>query len=473
MWTIPRILANPACALLLFCLARASGASAQTFTSLFSFGYPYGCVPQGALIQGIDGNLYGTTPNGGCDNGGTVFKITPDGRLTTLVGLDNPNAGLIQTVDGDFYGTTSEGGTDNAGTVFKLTPAGTLTTLHSFDYKDGWYPLASLVQGDDGNFYGTTVEGGAYGKGTVFKVTPDGVFTTLWDFCHLSGCGDGVSPESALIEGTDGNFYGTTAAGGAHRAGTVFRITPTGNLTRLYSFCSQSGCADGWVPHASLIQATDGNFYGTTEVGGTNPGCPDGCGTVFKITPTGTFTTIYNFCARGCAEGSYAYAPLIQATDGNFYSTTFSGGIYSEGIVFQLTPGGTLTTLHAFCSKAGCPDGEILQQPVVQETDGRFYGTTEYGGTNSLGTVFALSVGLGPFVRTQPTAAKAGMPVNILGKSLNGATSVTFNGIAAAFTVESGSLIRTSVPEGASTGLVQVATPSGTLSSNVPFRVIP
>jgi uncharacterized repeat protein (TIGR03803 family) len=480
-------------AVCVLCAATAIALPAQTFTTLFSFDGTDGALPEAALVQGTDGNLYGTTwiggANGGACNGGcgTVFKISLSGTLTTLYSFCSlggractdgaaPEAGLVEGADGSFYGTTPAGGSTgaNAGTVFKISPSGTLTTLYSFCPQgdgciDGFGPIGSLVQATDGNFYGTTSEGGD-GSGTIFKITPVGVLTTLYTFvCSEHGCPDGEIPEGALIQASDGNFYGTTTDGGAYGLGTIFETTPSGNLTTLYSFCSQIGCADGKEPTAGLAQSVSGNFYGTTPFGG-NSTCTYGCGTVFKITPSGVLTTLQSFSG---ADGAGPYGELIRATNGNFYGTTSYDGAKDSGTIFKITPSGALTTLYSFCSQSGCADGDGPLAALVQDTNGKFYGTTAGGGANLYGTVFSLSVGLGPFVETRPTAATVGKPINIVGSSLVGATSVTFNGTPATFTVESSSLIRTTVPSGATTGTVQVVTPGGTLTSNVPFRVLP
>jgi uncharacterized repeat protein (TIGR03803 family) len=232
----------------------------------------------------------------------------------------------------------------------------------------------------------------------------------------------------------------------------VFKITLTGTLTTLHSFDS----TDGDAPRA-LVQGTDGNFYGTTTQGGAN-----GYGTVFKITPSGKLTTLDSFAPYGFPE-----ATLVLATDGNFYGTTSSGGTEGDGTIFKITPSGKLTTLHTFDGT----DGAEIAAALVQDTNGTFYGTAPFGGANNDGTVFSLSVGLGPFVETQPTSGKVGAAVKILGTDLTGATSVTFNGTVAVFKVVSASLITTNVPTGATTGTVEVTTPKGTLKSNVVFRV--
>ena len=305
--------------------------------------------------------------------------------------------------------------------------------------------------------------------GTVFKITPGGTLTTLHTFCSQTNCPDGALPAAGLAQAANGDLYGTTQGGETHRWGTVFKITPSGTLTTLYSFCSRSGCTDGSEPYAGVIQAANGDLYGTTSSGGASNG-----GTVFKITPTGTLTTVYSFCSQsGCTDGSSPEAGLIQAPDGSLYGTTFGGGANDYGSVFRITPGGTLTTLYSFCSQSGCTDGINPHAGLVQDTNGDFYGTTVEGGSNNDGTVFRLSVGLGPFVKPRPPYGKVGAAVKILGTNLTGATSVSFNGTVAVFTVVSSSEITTTVPAGASSGAVQVVTPSGTLSSNASFRVVP
>jgi uncharacterized repeat protein (TIGR03803 family) len=335
--------------------------------------------------------------------------------------------------------------------------AQTFTTVHSFDGTDGKQVFAGLVQAANGYFYGATGAGGTEDAGTIFKITPSGKLTTLYSFCSQSGCPDGVAPDATLVPATNGDLYGTTLFGGASNAcsggcGVVFKITLTGTLTTLHSFDS----TDGDAPRA-LVRATDGNFYGTATQGGAN-----GYGTVFKITPSGKLTTLDSFGPYGFPE-----ATLVLATDGNFYGTTSSGGTAGDGTIFKITPSGKLTTLHTFDGT----DGEFTAAALVQDTNGKFYGTAPNGGANGDGTVFSLSVGLGPFVETQPTSGKVGSAVKILGTNLIGATSVTFNGTTAVFKVVSASLITTDVPTGATTGTVEVTTPKGTLKSNVAFRV--
>jgi uncharacterized repeat protein (TIGR03803 family) len=391
-------------------------------------------------------------PNG-C---GTIFRITPAGTLTTLYSFDstdgaNPAAGLALATNGSLYGTTGYGGANGYGTVFKITPTGTLTTLYSFDSTHGANPDAGLVQATNGLLYGTTTYGGDNGDGTVFNITPGGTLTTVYSFDST----DDANPYAGLVQATNGLLYGTTTYGGGNGDGTVFNITPGGTLTTLHTFTG----SDGFAPFAGLIQATDGNLYGTTYEGGAGF-----AGTVFKITPGGTLTTLYGFDYTG--GGAAPYCVLVQGTDGNFYGTTAGGGPNNYGTVFKITPGGTLTTLHTF---DGSSDGTYPLGGLALDTNGSFYGTTSGGN----GTVFRLSVGLGPFIKTLPISGIVGSAVKILGTNLTGTTNVTFNGTAATFTVVRPSLITATVPVGATTGKVEVTTPRSTLSSNVAFRVRP
>ena len=347
---------------------------------------------------------------------------------------------LVQGKDGNFYGTTAHYGAEGYGTAFKITPAGELTTLYNFcseaNCADGAYPHAGLVQGADGDFYGTTEEGGSSGDGTVFRLTPAGALTTLHNFCVLANCPDGVNPLATLIQASNGNFYGTTQS-------TIFEITPGGKLTTLYTFCTQAGCPDGNLP-GGLIQAKDGNFYGTTSLGG-NSGtyCAGDCGTVFGITPTGELTTLYRFCEQSrCPDGFGPNAPLVQGANGNFYGTT-AFGAYSEsgcpagcGTIFELTSTGKLNTLHVFCSQSNCADGANPGgSALVRATDGNFYGTASGGGTNHSDTIFRITTAgqlttLYAFCSVSPWCADGSAPSDLIQ-----ATSGKFYGTAPAFGV--------------------------------------
>jgi len=377
-------------AVFLFCAATVV-LPAQTLTTLASLTTSSGVAPVWGVVQGTDGSFYGTAYWGGTyysgnlsTGAGTIFKVTPAGALTALhdfVGTDGqlPAGGLIQGTDGNFYGTTSAGGANGGGTIFKITPGGTLTTLHNFcaqtNCSDGKDPTGTLIQATDGNLYGITVNGGNNDNGTIFKITPAGALTTLHSFV----VSDGSQPWAALIQATDGNLYGTTGYGGANGDGTIFKITLAGVLTTFYNFTA----ADGWPGDgtgATLMQASDGNFYGTTTEGG-----PNHDGTIFKATPAGALTTLYSFAGT---DGSVPFT-LLQATDGNFYGETRFAGANNYGTLFRMTPGGTLTTLHTFAGS----DGNDPAGGLMQASDGNLYGTTQKGGaTGNGGTVFRLAL---------------------------------------------------------------------------------
>jgi uncharacterized repeat protein (TIGR03803 family) len=308
-------------------------------TTLHAFtGGSDGATPKAGLIQAADGNFYGTTYSGGPNFGGTVFRLIANGTLTTLhafgAGSDGSSpfaAPLIQASEGNFYGTTSTGGNSNSGTVFKMTPNGSLTILHGFDGADGDYPRGALAQGSDGNFYGSTLKGGTNGAGTVFKVTGTGTFISLFQFERSNGIS--AAPRGGLVQGRDGNFYGAAFLGGEYGRGTVFRITTNGLLTTLHSF---TGTNDGQLPNGALIEGKDGNFYGTTSYGGLdfNGAGYTGEGTVFRMTPNGALSTLAYFDGFNGANPS---AALVQASDGSFYGTTLNGGANGYGAIFRLT----------------------------------------------------------------------------------------------------------------------------------------
>jgi uncharacterized repeat protein (TIGR03803 family) len=277
---------------------------------------------------------------------------------------------LLQATDGNIYGMTETGGANGGGTLFKMTPSGTLTTLYEFCSEsgctDGEDPSTKLVQAANGDFYGEAYSGGAHGGGTIFRITPTGTLTTLYSFCSdyvvNVGCVDGQGPND-LIQATNGSLYGATYSGGANGDGTLFKIAPNGTLTTLYSFCSQGGCPDGSNPTTGMVQATNGNLYGTTYWGGNSNN-----GTFFEITPSGTHTTLYSFCSQSeCTDGAHPNSGVIQATDGYFYGITSDGGnesrFNSHGTVFKISSTGTLTTVYKFCSKSGCSDGEDPSPP--------------------------------------------------------------------------------------------------------------
>ena len=407
-----------------------------TLTSLHSFCSQTGCTGggnPGELILGRDGNFYGVTMIGGtnsdpndCPVGcGTVFRSTPGGSVTTLYNFcaqkgcaDGfmPN-GLVQGADGNLYGTTdpvSQGFCPTCiGSIFKFTPQGVLTTLYNFcsqtNCADGQYPRPGLIQASNGNFYGTTL------TGVIFQITSAGKYSVLYTFKY------GSAYPGPLIEGSNGNLYGVTQFGGAYHNGSVFRITLDGKFFNLYSFCRQSGCPDGYAPAGWLVQGTDGNLYGTASAGGANTNtndCPTGCGTIFSLSRAGTFTNLYNFCSlANCADGDGPGLGMIQGTDAKFYGNT----------------------------------------------SGNYYGPE--------GTIFSFDMGLGPYIEAQTGFGNAGRRIGILGNNLSSTTAVSFNGVPATFQVLSDTLVRATIPTGATTGAIQLTNANGNLSTKVPFIV--
>ncbi len=513
-------------------LALVQPAPAQTLTTLYSFctqgsssNCPDGAEPVASLVQATNGEFYGTTLSGGTAiyndkpvNAGTAFKITPSGNLTTVHSFcadmtttgecadgNSPYGGLVQATNGILYGTTAIGGAKNSGTVYSITLSGAETVLYNFCKtkgahdmcSDGSDPLGGLVQATNGFLYGTTAFGGTsttayqYGAGgTVFRIAPTnalhGSIETLHSFCNEVNCADGGVPEYSLVQTPGGELYGTTLFGGTgfNLNGTVFKMTPGGVEALLYSFIDPPllECPVGSQPNG-LVQATDGNLYGSTEYCGNNDG-----GIIVRVAPSGLASQIYEFgfgdnCSLNCYANGDSPNTLIQATDGNFYGTTYGGGNVGTGVnngqgtIFKITPEGVLTTLYTFCSTAQCADGANPAGALVQGTDGDFYGTTYDGGSTAGisaggGTVFRFSAGLAPFVKTMTKSGSVGASVKILGNALEGTKSVTFNGTPALFKVASDSEITTTVPSGATTGTVTVTTPSGLLSSNTPFTVL-
>jgi len=322
--------------------------------------------PASSLAQGSDGSFYGMTEYGGDFQYGTVFKMTTNGDLSTLVSFNDidgayPQSALIQGIDGQLYGTTTEGGAFGKGTVFSMTTNGALTTLINFSGTDGAYPYGALAQGADGSFYGTTTEGGAYSDGTVFSLATNGTATTM----HSFNGSDGAYPYGGLAQGADGIFYGTTEYGGTNDYGTVFSIDTNGGFSTLASL--NYGVTGGY-PSAALVLGADGRFYGTTEFGGTN-----GDGTVFSVTTNGAITTLISF---ENSNGAEPYGALVQGTDGFFYGTTEYGGINDSGTVFGITTNGILASLFSF----GSTNGLYPQSGLIQAIDGFFYATAAFGG---------------------------------------------------------------------------------------------
>lgn len=408
---------------------------------------PNGLFPVAGLLQGPDGNFYGVASGGG--SSGTDF---------------------CQPIQGVF----------GCGTIFRLTPSGQFTLLYSFCggngcgllATDGADPRGRLALGPDGNLYGTTQQGGyyngVYNSGTIFRISLSGAYQIMHIFSGNSGTGDGAGPAGGLTLGSDGSFYGTTQAGGTSGNGTVFKMDLAGNVTILYSFLSDD--PNGNDPFGSLIQASDGNFYGTCDLGGTN-----GAGTVFRISTSGHLTKVYDF-ATG-SVGSHPQAGVIQASDGNLYGTASYGGGDLGGTIYQVTLGGVATLAASFGGASGYgPVGAL-----VQGSDGNLYVTAPNGGGNNSngvpdqGTIDVFTAGL-PLPKPGilgfvPASGSAGTKVTIgLGPYI-GATAVKFNGTPGTFKVTGSEFITATVPAGATTGPISITTPGGMVTSKQKFIV--
>lgn len=372
-----------------------------TMATLYSFtGGTDGANPN-TLMQSTSGDFYGTTQRGGLDGSGTVFKMPPGGVPVNLHSFSgqadgaHPQAALVQSMDGNLYGTTFGGGLTGNGTVFKMGTNGLLTSLVSFNITNGDFPYAGLTFATDGNLYGTTSQGGNAGHGTAFKMNTNGVLSTLVSFVDVNG----GFPHAGLIQGMDGSFYGTTFKGGNFDGGIVFKMTTNGTLTTLVPLSNIGGA----FPYATLLQDESGNFYGTVAGGGSYNN-----GTIFKISPAGVFTNLHSF--TGGSDGAHPFAGLIQGTDGNFYGTTPYGGDYGYGTVFRISADGRLTNLVEFNGYNGANPITAL----TQGADGNLYGTTQNGGATDQGVIFRLHLDGPLQVTAQPASQTVYSGTNIL-----------------------------------------------------------
>ena len=441
--------------------AQAQPATTPVFAVLSNLGLNSG-DPQnpsfpGILAQGRDGNIYSTTTQGGSDSSGTVFKITPSGVRTLLHSFDtthgsSPFSGLTLGTDGNFYGSANSGGTNSDGVVFKVTSSGSLTVLHNFTGGSDGAEPWAGPVQGSDGNFYGTNISGASSFGVVYKVTSGGSFTTTHDITVRF-----TEITAPLIQGTDGNFYGTDAEGGTNDEGTVFTVSPSGSFKTLFNFDG----THGFSPFGPLVQSTDGNFYGMTNSGGSG-----GEGVIFKITPSGTLTVLHNFDST---NGGSPLGGLVRASDGNFYGMTSSGGTSNAGVIFKVTSSGTYSVLHDF-------DGTHGQDPEVtllQHTNGKLYGDTKQGGTAGKGVVFSFDVGASAFARLLSSSGTVGSTIEILGQGFTSSTTVSFGGKAGTVASESASFLTAKVPAGALTGAATVKTGSTTLTSNVTFRVLP
>jgi uncharacterized repeat protein (TIGR03803 family) len=427
------IIAHRALAIAALALLSASlvpcGASAYTLKTLYDFCLQSECTDGSEPVAGViidsNGNLFGTTAEGGIANCGGVcaygvdFELSPSGaewNYQTLYSFcsvvtndecadgSSADPGVVEDDTGDLYGATYYGGNNNSGMVYKLASNGQQTVLYSFcpaggNCTDGAHPYSGVIL-KSGAVYGTVTAGGANNAGGVFEVTAAGKYKLLCSFCALGSCADGSVPYAGVIVGKSGNLYGTTTGGGAHGYGAVFELSPGKPWTEtvLYSFCSQPAdgfCVDGASPYAGVILDKSGNLRGATIGGGLH-----NWGAVFELSPgtPWTETVLYNFCstlAGGvCTDGARPYGGLIDQAGTLYGTTTYggTGGAYpGGGTVFSLSAKGELRILRSFCRKAKCADGANPKSGVVRDATGNLYGTTFAGGAHlNGGTVFEL-----------------------------------------------------------------------------------
>jgi uncharacterized repeat protein (TIGR03803 family) len=478
----------PGLALLQIALALLipAAAAAQTYTQLYT--YPNtdnnssGITYESVLSQGQDGELYSTIQTNGANNEGSVYKISTAGQYDLIYSFcaeggackltgGIPDGGVTLGFDGNLWGTTQNGGTDAAGTVFKLTPSGTLTSLYSFtNSTDDSAPAYAVIQGQDGNMYGVSEEQYAGQAGSFFKMTTKGKITAHPFNPNFT---QGASP-NLPVQGYDGNFYGSIQVGGdlscnLHGCGAIYKVTAAGKVTILHNFTGYVSTTqyDGAFPYGILAQDANGNLYGTTYSGGSA-----NTGTIFKITPGGSYTLLHSFVnAPPNYDGVNPTAGPTLGTDGNIYGTTEKGGTQNGGAIYKITPSGTETLLYSFCV-VSCYDGFVPTTPLALDTNGEFYGVTS-GNSNGGSVFYSFDVGFEPFVKLVTWTSKVGAKVEILGQGFTGATAVSFDGVTAKFVAVSDTYLTATVPSGALTGSITVTTSTGALKSDRIFIVPP
>jgi uncharacterized repeat protein (TIGR03803 family) len=383
---------------------------------IYSFRPATGYYPTG-VVRDPTGNLYAATQLGGSDANcakgcGNILKLSSSGRATVLYTFRPaartagplPIGPLTIDANGVLYGATEIAGQNNLGTVFRVNPSGEEGILHSFDGgNDGSYPSGGVIMDSAGNLYGTTGDGGGIGCdgsgcGTVYKVTPSGGETVLYSF---TGSTDGAYPSGSLLLDSTGNLYGTSQSAGnfncflfpGEGCGTVWKLDTSGNLTVLYSF---TGGADGSSPSAGLVMDSTGDVYGDAYLGG-NLSCnaPYGCGVVFEIDCSDNYTVLHTF-AGGSMDGQNPDASLLRDVAGNLYGTTVyagdlscsQGGGFGCGVVFKLDGAGNETILHSL--SGGTTDGSFPEGALISDGEGNLYGATASGGVANGGVVFGI-----------------------------------------------------------------------------------
>jgi uncharacterized repeat protein (TIGR03803 family) len=450
---------------LLFVCAGAVPAQAQTPTTLYNFinGPSDAAGPMGNIVQGRDGNIYGVGPLGlrGANRTGAVYQITPTGAESVFVNFPatwiNCVSGFTLGRDGNFYGACEHGNpTNNGSFLFRMTPAGVLTDIH--DFASGVFAEYAPIQAADGNFYGVT-------STMVYKMTTAGVVTTIHTFVSPD-----VQPLSNLYQASDGSLYGTIllCALSGNR-GCVYKVSTAGVYKNVYGFADPTGSS----PCTGMIQGKDGKLYGATD-----GGRPLNEGNIYKVTTAGVNTGLHDFNSvtdGGCnpGAGGFPVVSLLQVTDGNFYGTNYGGALANNGSIYKLTPANVFSV---FLFPADNSDGNQPYTTLIQHTNGLVYGTSNGGGANSVGTFFSVATGDAPFLKLEPieTSGNVGASVGMFGQGFDGTSVVKFGGVAATSVTLTGTTYLTAVvPAGAHTGTVTVTTGATTLTSPQMYKVKP
>jgi hypothetical protein len=450
-------------------------AHAQTVTQVYQFGSASGDPVTPAypavITQGRDGNLYSTSAKGGAYATGAAYKFSPSGTESVIHSFlaDQSEgydclSGLTLGRDGNFYGACSSYPNHN-GNLYSLTPSGTRSSVHAYSGgADGAYPFSVPIQAADNNYYGVTYYGGI-GGGTAYKTNASGsTYKVLYNF--YSQAYDGSQPFGGLVQGKDGNFYGTLPGSGLHALGAIYKMSAAGKESVLYAPVA----TDGNNYLAGLIQGSDGYLYGCNNLGGQY-----GYGTVFKVSSKGAYTILHHFGSLGSADGVYCDVNLVQATDGNYYGVTIAGGNWGRnakgGVIFKIDPKGSYSIAYTFDGTIG----SIPASALYQNTNGLLYGVTQNGGlgTPGQGVAYSFNIGAKPFARLELTSGAAGNSIGIFGQGFLAATGVTFGGVSASFTPAGDNYMTVTVPTEGKSGSVVVNIPSGNLTSSKPFKLIP
>ena len=444
-------------ALMAAAVVAGGSAQAQTYTVVSDVPDNPEANPAGQITQGRNGDIYAASAANQGD-----FSVDTSGNFSLLTNSIGGGQGVVLGTDGNLY--IARYYNNGCGDVYSMTETGTSTLIAALCGSDGALPASDPVQASNGVLYGTASQGGGTSNdGTIYSLTTSGTLTVLHTFTGT----DGSTPYAPLVFGSDGNLYGGTYYGGTNNDGVLFKITPSGTYTVLHNFAG----TDGSHINSGLVLGNDGNLYGVTSAGGIGIGTP---GVFFKLTNSGTYTVLFNFANPYSAPAS----SLVQATNGLFYGILGVGNDSQPGWIYSMTTSGTFTAVHEFCQLASCTDGSQANGPLIQHTNGNLYGFTATGGTvnqcnggTGCGVFYSLNIGAKPFLTLSSTSGKVGSTVGILGAGFTSSSVVKFNGVTATFTLSDTGYITAKVPTGATNGFVTVTTGTTTLKSTKKYTV--